>query len=140
MTKHTVKIKGTRPVYFTTTLGGPFTDTILTELGGIGNPRDILTLAKYEIKLFIIVTLVEFIVLALHQPSPLTRQSVRSIESDGRTLSYTGHLDDMYCVISCSIKCLLLLFYSPHLTTHQRLEVAGLHSMSFASRPASSVI
>jgi len=33
-------------------------DTITTKLGGVIDPREVITLAKYEIKLFVIVTLV----------------------------------------------------------------------------------
>jgi len=41
----------------TTTWGVP-ADTIPTKLGGVVDPRDIIIIVKYEIKLFIMVTLV----------------------------------------------------------------------------------
>ena len=51
------KKNGTRPVHFPTTWGAA-ANTIPTQLGKVVNPLNVITLAKFEAKRFIIVTLV----------------------------------------------------------------------------------
>ena len=84
-----IKIKSTRPRYFTTTLGchrpryftttwGATADMILTKLDKVGEPRDVITLAKFQVGRLIFVSSVRgwsLTILALHWPLPSTRQS-----------------------------------------------------------------